>query len=68
MQDLRIAPEEVKRRVDQGEKVVFVDARGEEDWQNSDVKAPGAMRVPADEADRHVDHLPGDALIVTYCT
>lgn len=68
MDNMRITAEEVSRRIDAGEKVFFVDSRGPDSWDAADVKLPGALRVPADEAGRHANEFPGDSLIVTYCT
>ena len=64
----RVTPEEVKARMDRGEEFIFVDARNEQAWSESDVKLPGAIRIPADEAGKRVDDLPGDRTIITYCT
>jgi rhodanese-related sulfurtransferase len=64
----RITPEEVKQRLDRGEKFTFVDARNEKDWSESGVKLPGAIRIPADEAEKRVGDLPKDRTVITYCT
>jgi hypothetical protein len=65
----RITPEEVRRRMDGGEKVHFLDARGEDAWAGSDQKLPGAQRVPAQNAERYVDNtFSGNAMLVAYCT
>ena len=64
----RVTPEEVKERMDRGEKFAFVDARNEQDWSQSDVKLPGAIRIPADEVGKRVGDLPRDRTIITYCT
>ncbi len=68
MNDDRITADEVKVRLDRGEPIVFVDTRNPEAWAESDVKAPGAIRVPADDIDPHIDEIPRDRTIVTYCT
>jgi len=69
MHGLRITAEEVSRRMDEGEKVFFVDSRGQQSWNESDEMLPGAVRIPVEMAEQRADtNLPGDALIVTYCT
>ncbi len=68
MDDLRISIQELRKRLDQGEAAVFVDTRNPQAWAESDVKIPGAIRVPADELGSHLDRIPTGALIVTYCT
>jgi len=64
----RVTPEEVKERMDRGEKFTFVDSRNEQDWSQSDVKLPGAIRIPAEEIGKRVGDLPRDRTIITYCT
>ena len=31
-------------------------------------KLPGAVRVPADEVDKHLSEIPRDRAVITYCT
>ncbi len=64
----RVTPDEVKARLDRGEKVVFVDARNDQAWAESDVKLPGAVRLPVGDAERQAGELPRDRTIITYCT
>jgi rhodanese-related sulfurtransferase len=64
----RVTPEEVKERMDRGEKFIFVDARNPKAWEESKVRLPGALRIPADDAEKRVGDLPQDRTIITYCT
>ena len=64
----RVTPEEVKERMDRGERFTFVDTRNDEAWSSSDVKLPGAIRIPADDVEKRVGDLPEDRTIITYCT
>ena len=64
----RIDVDEVKNLMDGGEPVVFIDTRNPHDWGESDVKLPGALRIHYSELEQHLDELPRDKLIVTYCT
>ncbi len=64
----RISPAEVKKRLDRGEPVYFIDARSQHAWDESDIKIPGARRIHYTELNQHLDELPHDRLIVTYCT
>jgi rhodanese-related sulfurtransferase len=64
----RIAVEEVKSRMDQGEKILFVDARNVIAWAYSELKLVGAMRILAEEIEDHVNELPKDRAIVIYCS
>lgn len=68
----RVTAEEVKRWMDRGEAVVFVDTRNPQAWSQSNEKLPGAIRIPADEIEQHLSEIPKSAAgrrrIVTYCT
>jgi rhodanese-related sulfurtransferase len=68
MEPVRISPQDVKSRLDAGEPVVVVDSRAPDAWSRSDVKIPGAIRVPPDEADQHLAEISRAPLVVTYCT
>jgi len=64
----RVTPDEVKRRLDTGEAIVFLDVRADEAWTKADTQIPGSRRVPPDEVDAHLDEIPRRGLIVPYCT
>jgi len=64
----RVTVEEVKERMDRGEQFAFLDTRNPVAWGESDVKLPGALRVPADEVEQHLDEIPRDRSVITYCT
>lgn len=68
----RVTAEEVVKWMDRGEAVVFVDARNPQAWSQSNEKLPGAIRIPADEVERHLGEIPKrspeELRIVTYCT
>jgi len=66
--DLRISVAEVRRRMNAGEQLVFIDTRNPQAWGESDVKLPGALRIPLAEAQEHLEEIPRDKPIVTYCT
>jgi rhodanese-related sulfurtransferase len=68
MEATRVTVDEVKERMDRGEPLFFVDTRNPNAWGGSDSKLPGALRVPADELDEHLDEIPKDRTIITYCT
>jgi rhodanese-related sulfurtransferase len=64
----RISVAEVKKRLDRGEPILFIDTRNQHDWGASDVKIPGALRIHYSELEDHLSDLPRDRLIVTVCT
>ena len=64
----RITVGEIKRKMDGGEPLLFIDTRNPHDWGESDVKLPGALRIHFEELEKHLDELPHDRSIITYCT
>jgi rhodanese-related sulfurtransferase len=68
MQATKISPHEVKARLDRGDPLVFLDNRNAKAWSESSEQMPGAIRVPADEVEGHLQEIPRDRPIITYCT
>jgi rhodanese-related sulfurtransferase len=64
----RISPEEVNARVLAGEPIVFLDTRNPKAWAESDRKIPGAVRVPTDDVESHLNEIDRASTIVAYCT
>ncbi len=64
----RISVADIKKRLDRGEPILFIDTRNSEDWGKADFKVPGAMRIHYSEMEKHLGELPKDRLIITYCT
>ena len=68
MEATRVTVDEVKERMERGEQFAFVDTRNPAAWGESDVKLPGALRVPANEVEQHLSEIPHDRAVITYCT
>lgn len=68
MPPTRITAEELNERMSRGEKFTILDNRNPKAWSDAETKLPGAMRVTADELEKHVDKIPRDRVIITYCT
>lgn len=68
MEATRITVDEVKERLDRGEEFVFLDTRNPQAWAESDKKLPHALRVPATELNEHLEEIPKDRAVITYCT
>jgi rhodanese-related sulfurtransferase len=64
----RVTVDEVRERMERGEQFTFVDTRNPVAWGESDVKLPGAIRVPAGELEKHLGEIPHDRAVITYCT
>lgn len=68
MEATRITTDEVKERMDRGEQFAFVDTRNPKAWSESEKKLPNAIRVPAEEVEQHLNDIPKDRVVLTYCT
>jgi len=64
----RITVGELQERMSRGEQFTILDNRNPKAWSDAQTKLPGALRVPADEIERHLDEIPRDRVIITYCT
>jgi rhodanese-related sulfurtransferase len=68
MEATRVTVDEVKERIERGEQLAFVDTRNPQAWGEAETKLPGAIRVPADEVEQHLDEIPRDRAVITYCS
>lgn len=68
MEITRVTVEEVLERMLRGEGFTFVDARNPQAWKEGKNKLSNAIRVPPDEAEKHLDKIPHDRTVITYCT
>jgi len=68
MEVTRVTVDEVKERMQRGESFTFVDTRNPQAWGEATTKLPGAIRVPADEVEQHLNEIPHDRTVITYCT
>lgn len=66
--DLRISIDDLKKRMAAGEDTIFIDTRNPQAWGQSDVTIPDAIRLTLDNFEKHLDELPKNKPIVTYCT
>ena len=64
----KVTAGEVARRLTDGRDVTVVDSRAPAAWEDSDIKAGGALRIPPDDAEKHSADLSRDDFIVIYCT
>lgn len=64
----RITINELKAKIDSGEPVTILDVRNPTDYRNSDVRLPGAVRIPVDELEARAGELDPAREVVAYCT
>lgn len=68
MDTTRVTIDEVRTRMERGEPFTFIDSRNPNAWAESNVKLPGAIRVPADELENHLSEIAKDRVVIVYCT
>jgi membrane protein DedA with SNARE-associated domain len=64
----RITPQELKRKLEAGEKLVIVDLRGSVDFEAEPRTIPGAVRAHADQLEDVRAELAAAAEVILYCT
>ena len=68
MEATRVTVDEVKERMNRGEAFTFIDTRNPTAWGEANTKLPGALRIQGSEVDQHLDEIPHDRTVITYCT
>ena len=64
---LRITPEEVKQRLDAGDRLMILDVRDRDEIREESTVLPGAFSLPLGELESHHQEIPRDHDIVLYC-
>ena len=64
----RIAPEELKRKLDAGEDVMIVDLRHSMDFEADPHVVPGAIRLGVEELENRHQEIPRDRDLILYCS
>ena len=68
MPPLRISLEDAHRLWRSGRTIMFIDTRNPKAWATAEEKIPGAVRIPLEEIEAHLNELDRHATIITYCT
>jgi membrane protein DedA with SNARE-associated domain len=64
----RITPEELKGRLDQGERIFLVDLRAPVEFAIEPRSIPGALRLSFEELEQNRLRIPHDCEVVLFCT
>jgi rhodanese-related sulfurtransferase len=64
----RTTVEQLKRKLDAGEKVIVLDVRSDADYRGSLVKIAGAVRIPPEQIEAHLSELSKESEVVAYCS
>jgi len=62
----RITPDELKARLERGERVTILDVRGDDEVAVAPHTLPGALWIRPDDLPRRLRDLPRDAMVVLY--
>jgi rhodanese-related sulfurtransferase len=65
MTDLEITPQEVKSRLDRGDKLLLVDVR--EPWEHAQCRIEGAELIPMGTIPANLQKLDSDEDVIFYC-
>ncbi len=68
MEPSRITADQLRRRMDRGERPVIIDARSADAWSEATSQAAGSIRVPPDDVASDVDEISKGRPVVAYCT
>lgn len=68
MDEFGITAGEVKSRMKSGEKLFFVNLRHHQDWDLAVMKVRGALRVPDNEVELHLEEIPRELTVIVYST
>jgi rhodanese-related sulfurtransferase len=68
MEATRVTVDEIKERMNRGEAFTFIDTRNPQAWAEANTKLPGAIRMPVNDVEEHLDELPRNRAVITYCT
>lgn len=63
----KVTVEEIQNRLDD-KHLTIVDSRAPKAWDEAETKASGAIRIPPDEAEKHIADVSRDDFVVVYCT
>ena len=66
LQKARITPDELKARLERGERVTILDVRGADEVACAPHALPGALWIKPDDLPRRLRELPRDAMVVLY--
>ncbi len=64
----RISVEELREKMERGERLQVLDVRNRIDYMKSDSALPGAIRVPANRVAEHLNELDPTVETIAYCT
>jgi rhodanese-related sulfurtransferase len=64
----KVSIDEVAEKLNRGEDITIIDSRSEDAWGEADIKAGGAIRIPPDDAEKHIADVNRDKFAVAYCT
>jgi hypothetical protein len=67
-EDLRITADELKSRMQSGERFTIIDTRNPQAWADASDTASGAIRFHGDNVNGLLPKIPPGEPVITYCT
>ncbi len=64
----RITAEELKQKIEDGEKIAIVDLRHSVDFEADPNTIPGALYLPSEEFNQRYKEIPADRELILFCT
>ena len=64
----RISPDELMKKIKDGESLVIVDLRNKFEFEASPEKLPGALRLLPEQLEERAGEIPRDRDVILYCT
>ena len=65
MNQIEITPQQLKEKLDRGDKLLLLDVRRPDEWEFNHIE--GATLIPIEEIEQRRSELPRDEEIVAYC-
>jgi rhodanese-related sulfurtransferase len=67
--EFEVTADAVKNHMKSGKPLFLINVRHHHDWDTSVMKPMGALRIPDDEMDKHLEEIPRDrpVIICTVC-
>lgn len=64
----RIAPDELRERIERGHELAIVDLRHRYDFESEPATIPGSIHIPVEEFNERSSEIPLDKEIILFCT
>ncbi len=67
-ENIKLTIDEVKKYIDKGKPIFYLDTRNPHDWGEADQKVKGAHRIHYSELEKRLNEIPREGMVLAYCT